>query len=149
MPPSVVVSHPGLEEAKLTQIIVTLPPHYLTVGMMFCFWNYVFILKGHKPLKNLLFSLINQQKIFLQILGIIKKFLDKVELGLCIDLDQQGFSLLNCSMDVIFTHYFLFIVESWTLSLTLASDAGRPLEVVPFVDYFLNQRMMHSFVISS
>ncbi len=99
MVPSIMASHPGPEAAKQPQTI-TLPPPWLTVGMMFFLWNAVLV--SHTPSKMFNFCFISPQNICPKVLRIIKIFFGKCETSLCVLFGQQWLLPWNSPMDAVF-----------------------------------------------
>ncbi len=132
MVPFITASLPGPEAAKQPQTI-TLPPPYFTVGMMFFFWNAVLLLRQmywdtHLPKSSTFVSSVH--RVFSQkSWGSSRCFLAKLRWAFMFFLLSSGFRLGTLPCRPFLPSLFL-MVESWTLTLTEASEACSSLDVV-------------------
>ncbi len=89
---------------------------------------------GHTPSKKLNFCRLSPQNICPKVLGIIKIFLPNVRWDFVFFLVSSGFCLGTLPWMPFVPSLFL-LVESWTLTLTEASEACSALDVV--LGYFM------------
>jgi len=117
-------SLPGPEAANQPQTITLLSPPYFTVGMMFYFWNAVLLLRQmyldtHLPKSSTFVSSVH--RVFSQkSWGSSRCFLAKLRRAFMFFLLSSGFRL---GTHKPFLPSLFLMVESWTLTLTEASEA--------------------------
>ncbi len=111
----------------------TAPDHHTTTTIFYCWYDVLFLKccvtftpdeMGHTPSKKFNFCLVSPQSIFPKVLGSSRCFLEKLRRAFMFFLLRSGFGLGTLPCRPFLPSLFLML-ESWTLTLTEASEAFR------------------------
>jgi len=128
----------------------TAPDHHTPTTIFYCWYDVLFLkygvtftpdVMGHTPSKKFNFCLVSSQSIFPKSWGSSRCFLAKLRQAFMFFLLSSGFRLGTLPCKPFLPSLFL-MVESWTLTLTEASEACTSLDVVvgSFVTSWMSRR---------